>query len=195
MDGFQAERASPGMFGARRRAATNRAGMIDRALLRPGRFDRRVEVETAGHDRGARGAAQDPRAQQAARARRRPVAGRTRGLSGAELAAVLEEAAPSAAVRNDTVIDAEDIEISRATRASTTTAHESKGAERGRRAPGAAAQAERVDAAADAGRAAGRRAAPPRGGTETRAGAHTRLAGCADARAHSDGLRTPRARG
>ena len=40
------------------------------------------------------------------------VATRTEGLSGAELAAVLEEAAVSAAVRNDTVIDAEDIEVS-----------------------------------------------------------------------------------
>ena len=113
MDGFQAESASSGAS-ALVVAATNRADMIDRALLRPGRFDRRVEV-------GPPDTIEAREALLKIHARNKPlardvdlysVATRTEGLSGAELAAVLEEAAVSAAVRNDTVIDAEDIEIS-----------------------------------------------------------------------------------
>ena len=113
MDGFQAESASSGAS-ALVVAATNRADMIDRALLRPGRFDRRVEV-------GPPDTIEAREALLKIHTRNKPlardvdlysVATRTEGLSGAELAAVLEEAAVSAAVRNDTVIDAEDIEIS-----------------------------------------------------------------------------------
>ena len=58
-------------------AATNQPDVLDKALLRPGRFDRRVVVQPARQER-ARGDPQGPHAQRAARERRRPGGARGR---------------------------------------------------------------------------------------------------------------------
>ena len=88
MDGFD-ERSNVVVI-----AATNRADVLDNALLRPGRFDRKVYVELP--DREAR------RSILNVHARGKPIAGdvnldeiaaRTAGLTGADLANVINEAA------------------------------------------------------------------------------------------------------
>lgn len=88
MDGFD-ERSNIVVI-----AATNRADVLDNALLRPGRFDRKVYVELP--DREAR------RAILNVHARGKPIAGdvnldeiasRTAGLTGADLSNVINEAA------------------------------------------------------------------------------------------------------
>ncbi|MDO5302192.1 MAG: ATP-dependent zinc metalloprotease FtsH [Tissierellia bacterium] len=92
-------------------AATNRADILDPAILRPGRFDRIVHVGLP-----------DVRAREAilkVHARKKPmgqdvnlntVAKRTPGFSPADLENLLNEAALLAARANDTKIDQEDIE-------------------------------------------------------------------------------------
>ena len=92
-------------------AATNRPDVLDQALLRPGRFDRQVQV-----------AAPDVRGREAVlqvHARGKPVesgvdlgalARSTQGFSGADLANVLNEAAILAARRRVLMIGNEDIE-------------------------------------------------------------------------------------
>ena len=86
-------------------AATNRVDILDSALLRPGRFDRRVHVDLP--DRAQRGAILR------VHARGKPVganvdldelAARTTGMSGADLANVMNEAAILTARRNDETI-------------------------------------------------------------------------------------------
>ena len=90
--------------------ATNRPELIDAALLRPGRFDRRIKVELP--DRHGR--------EQILRlhASRRPVspyvnwaevAGDTAGLSGSELANIVNEAALLAARRHQASVLPEDV--------------------------------------------------------------------------------------
>jgi len=87
-------------------AATNRPDILDAALLRPGRFDRRVGIERPDI-RGregilkihARGKPLAPDVDMAA------VAKRTIGFSGADLANVVNEAALLAARRASTVIE------------------------------------------------------------------------------------------
>ncbi len=88
MDGFD-ERSNVVVI-----AATNRSDVLDSALLRPGRFDRKVHVELP--DREAR------RAILNVHARGKPIAGdvnfeeiaaRTAGLTGADLSNVVNEAA------------------------------------------------------------------------------------------------------
>ncbi len=90
--------------------ATNRPELIDAALLRPGRFDRRIKVELP--DRHGR--------EQILRlhASRRPVspfvnwtevAGDTAGLSGSELANIVNEAALLAARRRQASVLPEDV--------------------------------------------------------------------------------------
>ena len=99
MDGFE------GNSGVIVIAATNRADMLDPALLRPGRFDRRVPVDLPDKP-GPRADPQGARARQAARRRRRRsaiVAKRTTGFSGASLANLMNEAAIVAA-RNDKIV-------------------------------------------------------------------------------------------
>jgi len=102
MDGFE------GVSGVVVIAATNRADVLDAALLRPGRFDRRVPVDLP--DRTGREAILK------VHARTRPldktvdlanIAARTTGFSGASLANLLNEAAIVAARR-----DRKDISIS-----------------------------------------------------------------------------------
>ena len=87
-------------------AATNRADVLDAALTRPGRFDRRIDVGLP--DRRGRAAIL------AVHARSRPLAlavnleewaSRTPGFSGADLANLLNEAAILAARHNSTEID------------------------------------------------------------------------------------------
>jgi cell division protease FtsH len=92
-------------------AATNRPDVLDQALLRPGRFDRQVQVP-----------APDIRGRETVlrvHARGKPVdasvdlvglAGATPGFSGADLANVLNEAAILAARRRSSTIDGEDVE-------------------------------------------------------------------------------------
>ncbi|WP_399238643.1 ATP-dependent zinc metalloprotease FtsH [Synechococcus sp. CS-1328] len=87
-------------------AATNRPDVLDSALMRPGRFDRRISVDLP--DRRGREAIL------AVHARSRPLgpevslriwASRTPGFSGADLANLLNEAAILTARRQQTVLD------------------------------------------------------------------------------------------
>lgn len=106
-------------------AATNRVDILDSALTRPGRFDRKVHVELP--DRAARAAIL------AVHARGKPVsenanfdevAARTTGMSGAELANVMNEAAilsarrGSSLIEMDTLLEAIDRTIAGAARKS-----------------------------------------------------------------------------
>ncbi len=95
-------------------AATNRPDVLDPALLRPGRFDRQVEVGLP--DRKGREAilrihsrklpiADDVRIEE--------VANGTTGFSGAQLANLCNEAALVAALRNQRMIAMEDFEEAR----------------------------------------------------------------------------------
>jgi cell division protease FtsH len=90
-------------------AATNRPDVLDSALLRPGRFDRRVLVDRP--ERAAR------RAILGVHARNKPlgpdvdldtIAAATPGFSGADLANLVNEAAILATRRGATAIEAED---------------------------------------------------------------------------------------
>jgi len=92
-------------------AATNRGDLLDPALLRPGRFDRRVVLDLPD--------VEDRQAILAIHARGKPfvkdvnwdnVARRTVGFSGADLENMLNEAAILAARENRNSINAEDIE-------------------------------------------------------------------------------------
>jgi cell division protease FtsH len=91
--------------------ATNRPEMIDPALLRPGRFDRRIHVagpDVVGRERILRlHAAKRPHSRGIDW---RSVATRTGGLTGAELANIINEASFLAARKHRTEIGAEDIE-------------------------------------------------------------------------------------
>jgi cell division protease FtsH len=91
-------------------AATNRADVLDPALLRPGRFDRRVSIDLP--DRKAREAILKVHFKD------KPVskdvdldslAAKTAGSSGADLANIANEAAILAARHNRKVIDNEDV--------------------------------------------------------------------------------------
>jgi cell division protease FtsH len=95
-------------------AATNRPDVLDPALLRPGRFDRRVVVP-APDVRGRLGILQ-------VHARRTPldeavdlerIAKGTPGFSGAELESVINEAALLAARANKRKIDQSDLEMAK----------------------------------------------------------------------------------
>ena len=92
-------------------AATNRADVLDKALLRPGRFDRQVMValpDIRGREKILRvhmrkvPLSQDVQADVLARG--------TPGFSGAELANLVNEAALFAARRNKNVLDMQDFE-------------------------------------------------------------------------------------
>jgi cell division protease FtsH len=104
MDGFE---GNPGIIVI---AATNRADVLDPALLRPGRFDRRIIVDLPDfkgrvailgvHSRG-KPLADDVDVEQIAR--------RTPGFSGASLANLMNEAAIFAARKSKTVIGNDEI--------------------------------------------------------------------------------------
>ncbi len=104
MDGFAAESGIVVL------AATNRPDVLDAALLRPGRFDRRVTVDPP--DRDGR------RAILAVHARGKPlapdvdldgVASQTVGFSGADLASVVNEAALLAIRESSAAIDVDHL--------------------------------------------------------------------------------------
>merc|ERR1719321_1785281 len=105
MDGFE------GNSGVIVLAATNRADMLDAALVRPGRFDRRVSVDLPDvkgrlailkvHVRGK------PLSNQVDLMM---IAKRTTGFSGASLANLMNEAAIVAARKSKTEIEYEDID-------------------------------------------------------------------------------------
>ena len=92
-------------------AATNRADVLDPALLRPGRFDRQVVVDRPdlrGRDAilkvHTRGVALDPAVEL------RTLAARTPGFTGADLANVVNEAALLAARREKDSVGMEELE-------------------------------------------------------------------------------------
>ena len=105
MDGFDSSKGVIIM------AATNRADVLDPALLRPGRFDRQVVVDRPDL-RGreailhvhARGVALDPSVEL------RTLAARTPGFTGADLANVVNEAALLAARREKDAVGMSELE-------------------------------------------------------------------------------------
>ena len=92
-------------------AATNRPEVLDRALLRPGRFDRQVVVDAPDLDgREAVLKVHSKNKHLAADVDLRRIAAATAGLSGADLANLLNEAALLAARRHATEITQRDLE-------------------------------------------------------------------------------------
>lgn len=92
-------------------AATNRPEVLDRALLRPGRFDRQVVVDAPdldGRQAVLKVHSKDKRL--AADVDLRRIAAATAGLSGADLANILNEAALLAVRRHVTEIGQRDLE-------------------------------------------------------------------------------------
>ncbi|CAK9074545.1 unnamed protein product [Durusdinium trenchii] len=104
MDGFESNKGVVVI------AATNRADILDQALVRPGRFDRQIQVDppdVQGRTEILKVHAKDktlaPGVDLSAIARQTP------GMSGADLANLLNEGAIVAARQNKAEIDAEDI--------------------------------------------------------------------------------------
>jgi cell division protease FtsH len=94
-------------------AATNRPEVLDRALLRPGRFDRQVVVDAPDLDgREAILKVHSRNKHLAPDVDLRRIAAATAGLSGADLANLLNEAALLAARRHATEITQRDLEDS-----------------------------------------------------------------------------------
>jgi len=92
-------------------AATNRPEMLDKALLRPGRFDRQIVVPTpdiVGREEILKLHSKDKKF--ADDINFKDLAGDTAGFTGAELANVLNEAAIIATRNNKPAIDQKDIE-------------------------------------------------------------------------------------
>ena len=121
MDGFEANTAVVVL------AATNRGDLLDPALMRPGRFDRRVILEMPDlkareeiikiHARGKPFVEKPTQPSLDREAKKgavdwQAVARRTVGFSGADLENMLNEAAIKAARENKTVIEMKDIEES-----------------------------------------------------------------------------------
>jgi cell division protease FtsH len=105
MDGFEAN------TGVIILAATNRPEILDRALLRPGRFDRQVVVDAPdvdGREAILKVHSRDKRL--ASDANLRKIAQATAGFSGADLANALNEAALLAARRRASEITQKDLE-------------------------------------------------------------------------------------
>ncbi len=92
-------------------AATNRPEMLDKALLRPGRFDRQIMI--APPDLKGREAILEIHAknkQFSEKINLKTIAEDTSGFTGAELANILNEAAILAAINNHKAIEQDDIE-------------------------------------------------------------------------------------
>ncbi len=105
MDGFQAN------VGVLILGATNRPDVLDRALLRPGRFDRQVVVDSPdidGREAILKVHSRDKRIGADVNLRR--IAQSTAGFSGADLANALNEAALLAARRGGSSINQKDLE-------------------------------------------------------------------------------------
>lgn len=104
MDGFEANNGVVVL------AATNRADILDKALVRPGRFDRSIQVDPP--DVEGRAAIMKVHAKGKSLAQGvdfQAVARQTPGMSGADLANLLNEAAIVAARQDKTEIEMEDI--------------------------------------------------------------------------------------
>lgn len=103
MDGFQSNN------GVICLAATNRADMLDKALLRPGRFDRQIYVDLPElSDREAIFKVHLRRIKVNAKLDIEQLARQTQGFSGADIANVCNEAALIAARNNKTLVDWDD---------------------------------------------------------------------------------------
>ncbi len=92
-------------------AATNRPEMLDKALLRPGRFDRQITInvpDKRGREEILKIHSKDKNF--AENVKLKTIAEDTAGLTGAELANILNEAAILATVNEHEVIEQEDIE-------------------------------------------------------------------------------------
>src|SRR3990167_4749518 len=104
MDGFEAN------LGVIVIAATNRPDVLDPALLRPGRFDRRLILDLPDiNEREAILTIYAKNKPLVPEINLRRVAERTAGMAGADLMNLLNEAAIRAARRNDTKITQEDV--------------------------------------------------------------------------------------
>ena len=92
-------------------AATNRPEMLDKALLRPGRFDRQIMIappDLKGREAILRIHAKNKKFSE--KLNLKTIAEDTSGFTGAELANILNEAAILAAINNHEVIEQDDIE-------------------------------------------------------------------------------------
>ena len=91
-------------------AATNRPDVLDPALLRPGRFDRRVIIDEPDiRDREAILKVHSRKKPLSKEVSLRKVAERTPGFSGADLANLLNEASILAARRNKKMVDMDEL--------------------------------------------------------------------------------------
>jgi cell division protease FtsH len=109
MDGFESDNAAVVVI-----AATNRPDVLDKALLRPGRFDKRVEVpypDLASREQILQVHTRNVR--MAAGIDLYKVARATPGFSGADLAQLINEAAIAAAKRNSRAVELKDLEEAR----------------------------------------------------------------------------------
>lgn len=105
MDGFSSEETIIVL------AATNRPEMLDKALLRPGRFDRQVTIPTPdmkGREAILKIHAKDKKL--AENVTLKGIAEDTSGFTGAELANILNEAAITATRNKHSVIEQEDLD-------------------------------------------------------------------------------------
>lgn len=105
MDGFDTEEAIIVL------AATNRPEMLDKALLRPGRFDRQIAIglpDLNGREEILKIHAKDKRIDESVNLR--SIAEDTAGFTGAELANILNEAAIIATIKKHNAITNKDIE-------------------------------------------------------------------------------------
>ena len=108
MDGFESDQ------GIILVAATNRPDVLDPALLRPGRFDREIAIQLPDlADRRAILAVHAAKVQLAEGLQLERVARATPGFSGAELAALVNEAAILAAFRGEKTVSDRDLEEAR----------------------------------------------------------------------------------
>ena len=92
-------------------AATNRPEMLDKALLRPGRFDRQITIaapDIKGREEILKIHAKNKNLSE--NINLKDIAGDTAGFTGAELANILNEAAITATNRNHEAIEQSDIE-------------------------------------------------------------------------------------
>ena len=105
MDGFDTEETIIVL------AATNRPEMLDKALLRPGRFDRQITIalpDMKGREEILKIHAKDKKF--ADNVSMKDIAGDTAGFTGAELANILNEAAIIATIKKHEAITQNDIE-------------------------------------------------------------------------------------
>ncbi len=94
-------------------SATNRPDVLDPALLRPGRFDRRIVVDVPDiNDREAILKVHTRNKQLAKNADLRKIASQTPGFTGADLENLMNEAAILAARHNQKIISQDDLEKS-----------------------------------------------------------------------------------